>query len=75
MRVISSGSLLSEDSDLLEANKENQLMVLPTEFSEPFGVMSKARSDLLMGNYLGMRYDFTDETLLIYFFLYGFLRG
>lgn len=37
-----------------------ELMVLPAELSEPYGVLTRARSAILIGKRLGMTYDCTD---------------
>lgn len=42
---------------MLETNGGNQLMVLSTEFSESYGVMTRTRSDLLIGKYMSFTYD------------------
>lgn len=42
-------------------NEDNQLMVLPVEYQQPQGVMTRAKSAMLMGKRLGMIYDSSDE--------------
>lgn len=61
---ISSGLGVVEALTSLEEHEGNQLMLLPTKFSEPHGVMTMARSALLTGNYKGMWYDCADEIAL-----------
>lgn len=46
-------------TDAEQTGKE--LMVLPTEMSEPYGVLTRARSAVLMGKRLGLRYDCPDD--------------
>lgn len=60
----SRGYGVPEGSSSLEAHEGNQRMLLPAEFSEPHGVMTRAMSALLMGKRLGMSYDCTDATAL-----------
>lgn len=43
-------SSLVEGSGSLDANEGNQLMVLPMEFSEPFGVVTRARNVIFLRN-------------------------
>ncbi|XP_057446145.1 uncharacterized protein LOC130738224 [Lotus japonicus] len=38
-----------------------ELMVLPVELSEPYGIMTRARSVVLMGKRLGMVFDCSDD--------------
>lgn len=59
---VNSDLLIAEESGLLEANKGNQLLVLPAELSEPFGFLTRAKITLLMDIQMGMVYDCLDET-------------
>lgn len=43
---------------------DNQLMVLPIEFQQPQGIMTRAKSAMLMGKRLGMIYDCSDEEVM-----------
>lgn len=53
-----------EVSSSLEAHEGNQLMLLPADFSEPHGVMTRARNALLMGKYVGVKFDCSDEVVV-----------
>ena len=55
-------ALTDEDADAILKGKE--LMILPKEFSEPYSVMTTARSAVLMGKYCGMKYDCVDDVVL-----------
>ena len=39
-------------------------MVLPMEYSEPYSVLTRVRSALLMGKHLGLKYDCTNGDAL-----------
>lgn len=54
----------------LSTTVNNQLIVLPHEFQEPHGILTRARSAILMGKRLGMEYDCTDD-----FASKGIVRG
>lgn len=41
-----------------------ELMVLPMKLSDPYGIMTRAQSAILMGKRLGMAYDCTDDVAI-----------
>lgn len=51
----------SETSTSLLPSVNNQLMVLPTEFQNPQGVLTRERSAMLMGKRLGLVFECSDE--------------
>ncbi|XP_057446810.1 uncharacterized protein LOC130738713 [Lotus japonicus] len=60
----SNGMTIADGIAVDSGSRGKELMVLPKEFSEPYGVLTRARSKLLMGKRCGMKYDCTDDTAL-----------